>query len=314
MSAAGVSYSFPWEIQLMTWLQGMCGNAAVSVVSFFSAFGEEVILILLLGAFYWGWSKETGRYVGLNVLMGLIVNTLTKNIFLRRRPYFDHEKIKILRPVEPEADVYDIAAQGWSFPSGHSTNAVTAYGSLAIALRKRIPALLAVIIPLLVGFSRVAMGAHFPTDVLGGWLTGAAVIGLLHLLRTRIRNEHTLYLILMAFSLPGLFFCRSADYFSSLGLLAGFMSGTLFEEKFVKFENTSSPVRIILRTVGGALLFLALNKLLKLPFSESFLESGEYASMMVRCARYAIITFIEFALYPVTFRFFKEHSKNQHTK
>jgi membrane-associated phospholipid phosphatase len=48
---------------------------------------------------------------------------MAKNIALRRRPYFDHESIHILRVVEPEADIYDIAAQGYSFPSGHSTNA-----------------------------------------------------------------------------------------------------------------------------------------------------------------------------------------------
>jgi hypothetical protein len=58
--------------------------------------------------------------MGLGAIMGLTWNTMVKNLALRRRPYFDHESINILRVVEPEADIYDIASPGiflsrWSF-------------------------------------------------------------------------------------------------------------------------------------------------------------------------------------------------------
>lgn len=156
MELTGNTFFFPWEASLMEWLQMSLGPSATRVVSFFSAFGEEIVLILILGFLYWWADKKMGKAVGLSVLMGLVWNPLVKNIFLRRRPYMDHEGIRILRIVAPEADPLDIAAQGYSFPSGHSTNAAAAYGSLAAALKKKWMTAAAILLPLLVGFSRVA--------------------------------------------------------------------------------------------------------------------------------------------------------------
>ncbi len=135
-------------------------------------FGEELLLILLLGFVYWSYDKKLGRTMGLSAIMGLTWNTMAKNIALRRRPYFDHESIHILRVVEPEADIYDIAAQGYSFPSGHSTNAVTVFCSLAVKVRKRWATAVAIAIPLLTGISRFVVGVHYPTDVLAGAAVG----------------------------------------------------------------------------------------------------------------------------------------------
>ena len=178
----GNSFAFNWEVSLMEWLQSHLGSGTISVLSFLSAFGEELVLVLILGFIFWGYDKKLGKAIGLNVLMGLVWNPMLKNVAVRRRPYFDHEGIKILRLVDKSADAYDISAQGFSFPSGHSTNAVTLYGSLAA--KKKSKALLgaAVALPLLVGFSRVVVGAHYPTDVLAGWALGLlsmAVVALL---------------------------------------------------------------------------------------------------------------------------------------
>ena len=103
--------------------------------------------------------------------------------------------------------------------------------------------------------------------------------------------------------MPGLFFCTTKDYFSSLGLFFGFVTGILFEKKWVRFENTPSLLRRILRALAGGVLFLALDALLKLPFPKDFLNGGSYAAMMVRAARYAVIVFLEFGVYPLVFRY-----------
>ena len=152
MAASGNTLFFQWEVDLIEWLQTHIGSAGISLISFFSMFGEEILLIMIVGFVYWSYDKKLGRSVGLSAIMGIAWNTMTKNIVLRRRPYFDHKDIKIMRVVDPEADIYDISAQGYSFPSGHSTNSATVFGALAAGLRKRWMTIAAVVIIFLTGF------------------------------------------------------------------------------------------------------------------------------------------------------------------
>jgi len=305
MAASGNTFFFPWEVNLMEWLQGHISGTGISIISLFSMFGEELLLILIMGFVYWCYDKKLGRTMGLSAIMGLAWNTMAKNIALRRRPYFDHEGIKILRVVEPEADIYDISAQGYSFPSGHSTNAATVFGSLAVNLRKRWVTVVAIVIPLLTGISRFVVGAHYPTDVLAGWLLGLISVLIVRLLEKRVKNTLALYGILLVASVPGFFYCKSADYFTAMGLLIGFMAGTLLDDHCVHFENTRKPLWMVVRVVGGLAVYLVLSKVLKMPFSKEFLSSGSTAALMVRCARYAIIAFVDFGVYPMLFKFEK---------
>ena len=301
MATTGSTFFFPWEVSLMEWLQAHVGGAGISIISLFSMFGEELMLILILGFVYWSYDKKLGRTMGLSAIMGLAWNTMVKNVALRRRPYFDHEGIKILRVVEPKADIYDIAAQGYSFPSAHSTNAVTVFASLAINLRKRWVTVLAIVIPLLTGISRCVVGAHYPTDVLAGWLLGVISVLIVHVLQKRVNNTLALYGILLVTAIPGFFYCRSEDYFTSMGLLIGFMGGTLLDDRCVRFENTRKPIWMVARVLGGVAVYFALNTVLKLPFPKEFLSSGSTAALLVRCARYAIVAFVDFGVYPMLF-------------
>lgn len=305
MTATGNTFFFSWEVALMEWLQAHLSDAEISFMSFFSLFGEELPLILIVGFVYWSYDKQIGRMVGLTAIMGLIWNTMTKNIVMRRRPYFDHERIDILRVVEPEADIYDISAQGYSFPSAHSTNAVTVFGSLAVNLRKRWFTVIAIVIPLLTGISRFVVGAHYPTDVLAGWLLGLTAVVLVQTLLKRVKNTLTLYGILLVTAVPGFFYCTSADYFTAMGLLIGFMGGTLLDDRCVHFEDTRKPLFMVTRLLGGLVVYFVLNTALKLPFSKEFLSDGSTAALMVQCARYAIVAFIDFGVYPLLFRFEK---------
>lgn len=87
-----------------------------------------------------------------------------------------------LRPV---VDVPVASAPGNSFPSGHALGSFVAYGALllvflpAVAPRWRKPAIaLAGLLVVLIGLTRIALGVHFVSDVLGGWLLGAAWLGI----------------------------------------------------------------------------------------------------------------------------------------
>ena len=302
MELVGRSFWLGFEAPLMEWLQSHLGTSVCKVISQFSALGEETVLVLLLGLIYWSLNKQMGKYLGLNMCIACVWNPMLKNIFIRRRPYFDHENIKLLRLIDKDADLYDISAQGYSFPSGHSSNAATFYGGLAKSLKKRWMTVIAVIVTFLVGFSRVVVGAHYPTDVLCGWLLGVFIIFFVPWLSSKIPDRNVVYLVLLAMTLPGMFYCRSTDYFSGMGLLIGFMAGSIFEEKVVNFKNTKKIVFACIRVILGLAVFIGLNAVLKLPFSEAFLESGTFASLMVRCGRYAIVAFVDFGVYPMLFR------------
>ena len=301
MTASGISFAFPWEVSLMEWLQNSVGSTGIAVISFLSVFGEEYTMVLMLGFLFWCYDKKMARYVGYCVLMSVIWNPMIKNLVLRRRPYFDHESIRILRLVEPKADAYDIAAQGYSFPSLHSTCVTSLYGAAARYLKKPFFTFLAFLLPLLVGFSRITVGAHYPTDVLAGWLIGILALVLVPWVLGRLKKRWLFYAVMLLTVLPGFFFCRSADFFSTSGLFFGLMAGDAVESRWVNFENTRNPLRIFLRLTGGLAVFLVMNVLLKLPLSAAFPDSGSLPALLARCVRYAVIGFVEFAVYPMLF-------------
>lgn len=300
----GNTFYFDWEVAAQAWLNNSIADNKIltEIVSFFTMFGEELVLIAVLGFLYWCYDKKFGKFVGTNILVGLVLLPMLKNIFFRRRPYFDHESIKILKPVDSSADIYDISAQGYSFPSGHSTNSAILYGSLPMYKKgNKVLLVLAFVIPFLVGLSRVMLGAHYITDVLCGWAFGALIMFVMSYLQTHVKNEDLLHLIIAILCVPGFFYCQTTDYFSGYGMMIGYFLACPFERKFVKFKETRSVIRTILRVVGGGAIYFGLNTLLKLPFSSDFLNEASMASFIVRAARYCIIVFILIGIYPLLF-------------
>jgi undecaprenyl-diphosphatase len=95
------------------------------------------------------------------------LETVTKLAVGRDRPMFAH-------PVA--------SAAGTSFPSGHAMGAVVAFGLLMVLVPRRFtPAAAATgaAAVLLVSYSRLALGVHYLSDVVGGWLLGAAWLALI---------------------------------------------------------------------------------------------------------------------------------------
>lgn len=307
----GNTFYFEWEVALQQWLQGMIDSEiGIAIVSFITMFGEELVMIAILGFLYWCYDKKFGKFVGLNILIGTVANPMLKNLAFRRRPYFDHAGIKILKPVDASADIYNIAAQGYSFPSGHTTNSTVTYTSLAMYKKNnKVLWVIAVVLPFLVGLSRVMLGAHYVTDVLCGWVVGTGLMLLFSYLQTHVKNENLLHLIVALCCLPGVFYCKTEDFFTGYGMLLGYCFAVPFEKKFVNFKETRDVWASFFRVVGGGVLYFALNKLLKLPFPEELLESATMPSFLIRTVRYAAIVFILIGVYPMLFDKFKKKEK-----
>jgi len=101
------------------------------------------------------------------VLGGLALNNLLKFVFARPRPEVVSHAPRVFTT---------------SFPSGHATLSAIAYLTIAALLARAYPSpvldfyfmSLAALVTVLVGLSRIYLGVHFPTDILGGWCIGTA--------------------------------------------------------------------------------------------------------------------------------------------
>lgn len=303
----GNSFWLSWEPGVITFLQS---HVTPLLQKFFEAitfFGDEYAMILIIGFLYWGYKKDLGKKVGLYFLMALMSTVVLGNIVMRRRPYFDHSEIRCLKPRSSKGDPYDIAIQGFSFPSGHAANSASTYAVLGANVGKKALKVVWFSIPILIGLSRIVLGVHYPTDILAGW--AIAVLGIM--LISCIKNQYVIYLIIVLIGIVGCFFSKSADFFSSLGIAFGIIAGFIFEEKYVRFENTNKVFAMILRTLGGLVLFVLVDKILEIPFSKEFLSSSSGLSFMVRTVRYTIACFAVIGVYPMLFSYVDKKRQRQ---
>lgn len=109
-------------------------------------------------------TRKTGIIVAAALLMNLILcNLILKNLVARVRPYDVNTAIAILikKPLD------------FSFPSGHTAASFAAMTALFLAKMKK-AWIAALVLAVLIAFSRLYFYVHYPTDVLGG-----AVVGIL---------------------------------------------------------------------------------------------------------------------------------------
>ncbi|TDC80713.1 phosphatase PAP2 family protein [Micromonospora sp. KC606] len=136
-------------------------------------FGPGPLRIAALPLVFWLWRRDARRLAGwviTTMAFGGLLNALLKLFVGRHRP-------DLLDPVS--------GAVGYAFPSGHALNATLAAGVLLVVFlpmhrdRAGIRVVLwsaALAIAGVTGLSRVALGVHWTSDVLAGWLLGAAVV------------------------------------------------------------------------------------------------------------------------------------------
>lgn len=290
------SFYFDFEISLIKFLQTFSPSLAIILSKICNIIGGEIVVASFLLCFYLCFDKDLGRKVFINALSALVLGSELKNIVKRTRPYFVSDEVKCLIPVDASYDIYDLAGQGYSFPSLHTVNVVTIFGSLTRMYKKKSILIVTIIISFFVGLSRIITANHFPTDVLFGALIGIVVIFLFDYLQEKLEKKK-LYLCLFLFFSLGFIFCKSIDYFSSFGVMSGFFVADLFDEKYVNFKNTRNAVKIILRLILAAISFLSISELLKLVF----VDNGDFISFVLRWIRYFIATFVTGGLCPILY-------------
>lgn len=286
----------------MTFIQSFASPAQTAVMSAVSILGEEMLMISIMAFLFLCYDKQKGRVMSTGLIVALLGGMIMKSCFMRRRPYFDNPGIKCLRAPSGKGDVMNVAMQGYSFPSMHSADSVVIAGNLFSWFRKRWVRVLCIVFPLLVGFSRVYLGVHYPTDVIVGWLTGLLAFAVTALILKKTDNWLLIFILCTILSLPGWFVCKANDFFSVYGLMAGTLLGFFFEDKCVHFSNTKNPWRAAIRLIVALAIFLGLSKGLKLPFSKEFLGSGSFWAHLACSMRYAISAFAVMGLYPILFR------------
>ncbi|HHY18918.1 MAG TPA: phosphatase PAP2 family protein, partial [Firmicutes bacterium] len=135
-----------------------------SLAKVITMLGEDTFFIVLAVVMIWCVNKKSGWRLGLIALSSGALNAGLKQIFKIERP-IGQEGIRSLR-LE--------TAGGYSFPSGHSQFTASVWTKLATLINQTWFYVVASIVIVLVGLSRIYLGVHFLSDVLAGLLIGIA--------------------------------------------------------------------------------------------------------------------------------------------
>lgn len=268
-----------WGIGLIAAVQVIRGPAVDALFRALSFLGEEEFYLLLFPALLWCFDRRLGLRLGLIFLFSVYVNSVVKTVIAHPRPF----------ELDPSIQIGD--AEGPGLPSGHAQAAAVIWGGLALHVRRRWVWTAAVLLAFAIGFSRVYLGVHFPTDVIGGWAIGLVLLiawwAASSRAAARLRAWPALRRIAFAIAVPAvlavLFPDRSAV--SAMGAAAGVGAGYVISARQLDV-NVSGPwwQRVARFIVGGAvlaLLYVSLGMLMR--------PEGETAAFVARFLRYGLL-------------------------
>ncbi|MFI0416926.1 phosphatase PAP2 family protein [Spongiactinospora sp. 9N601] len=154
-----------WEIGPVLWVQDLPGWLT-PIMWLASAVGTDGAVLALLATVYWCVSPRLGIRLGVAVLLSAGLNAVAKLVFHAPRPAWIDPRVEALS-----------GERSFGLPSGHAQTSVVATGVAARVLDRPAAWWGAFAVAALICLSRVHLGVHFPTDVLGGVLIGALVLG-----------------------------------------------------------------------------------------------------------------------------------------
>lgn len=154
------------EIGILDWIQSIRSPVVDMVMTFITRLGNAgaVWIVLAVILLIIPKTRRSGAVLAAALCVdALLCNGILKTLFGRIRPYDVNTSVRLLiaRPVD------------FSFPSGHTAISFAAVTALKMAGEGKLwkPAL---VIAVLIAFSRLYLYVHYPTDILGGVIVGGA--------------------------------------------------------------------------------------------------------------------------------------------
>jgi membrane-associated phospholipid phosphatase len=273
-----------WGVEVIIAIQAIHTPMVDGFFNVVTSLGSEEFYLFLLPLLYWCIDKRLAQRLAYLFLFSVYSNAALKDFFRHPRPFeYDPRVLKL--------DWVPADELGYGFPSGHSQAAITAWGYLAAWVRRRWMAVLAATLVILIAFSRMYLGVHFPTDVLGGLLIGGVWLGLFVVIEPRLGHwlswqtlglQIGLALVVPAALLLGY---SSGDAAVAMGTLIGLGAGIVVEGRAVRFSPGGPIWQRAARFIVGVVVILILREGLKLVFP----GEGEALYVFFRVFRYSLV-------------------------
>ena len=293
-------------MDLLYWLEGIRMPILNELMLAVTTLGEETAFLVVALVVFWCVDKKKGYYVMAVGFLGTMFNQILKLACRVPRPWVLDPNFKILEQARE-------AATGYSFPSGHTTSAVGTFGCLAVVAERKWWRIVCIALAVLVGFSRMYVGVHTPTDVLVGAATSLVLIGLLKkpVLDGDIREMKSVIAAMVALSVLFLLYVSFWNFpmdmdahnmesgvknaYTMIGCLTGVAIVYLVDVKYLHFPEKAVWWVQIIKIVVGLGLVLAVKEGLRAPLE---LVLPVYPA---RAVRYFLIVVMAGAIWPMSF-------------
>lgn len=280
------------------------------VMSAVTQLGGEVIFIVAAVVVFWCVSKWEGYYLMTIAFCGTVLNQFLKLICRVPRPWVRDPNFTIVESARAEAT-------GYSFPSGHTQNAIGLFGGMARWGGRRWVRLGLTALALVIAFSRMYLGVHTPADVgVSLVLAAALVLGLYPLMRrAQEKPQYMGYVLAAMLVVSGTFvvfveaYGFSADTdaenlasgignaWKMLGAVAGMTLAWLLDRRYIHFETQAVWWVQVIKVAVGMALLLAIKSGLKAPLLALLGHEG-----LAGGVRYFLLVLVAGAVWPLVFR------------
>ncbi len=268
-----------WGLDLIISIQEFRSPLLDDIFRAISFLGEEEFFLLLIPLLFWCVNAGMGIRLAILVMLSGCANVDLKDVFQEPRPF------------EYDASVGLVVEEDYGMPSGHAQLSVTIWGMLASWAHKTWAWVIAVVLMALIGFSRVYLGAHFPTQVLAGWGIGVVILALYLGVHTRLEEWLTgLRLgqqIALALVVPCalLMIHPVKDTVATMAVLLGLGVGLALGQGRVTFSAEGLWWQRAARFPVGAVVMFGIFLGLKAAFP----DEGEALYLPLRFVRYGLV-------------------------